>query len=398
MPSTRLQLSLAYFLYFVTLGLVLPYFPAYLQGRGLDPVRIGWVMAAGPLARIVVPPLLGLAADRRRGPRFWGSVAAWGALAGLLLMWAPGGALLLYAGAVVYSLFAAPSMPLLDATTVRHAPDRFGLIRLWGSVGYVLTSFGLGALFPALPPGVIITSAAAAQGLFASYLTATRAGDAPVEGRAGWGDQPKVLRGSAVWLLLVTVLLSRMAAGPFAGFYIIFVGEAGYGGDVVALTWGIAITTEVCVMLAVDRLIDRAGVARVLAAGVLLDGLRWLFYAHWSSKAALLAVAPVHGLAFAMFYVSGVRALDRLVPRQFRAVMSRARQYFRTTCVTSTSISSGACKVSLSESTLSIISSLRSSRSSIATTADASMTINDYLVQLSPRGPAIRALWRERAP
>lgn len=320
MPSARLQLSLAYFLYFVTLGIVLPYLPAYLQARGLDAVWIGWVMAAGPFARVFVPPLLGLVADRRRGPRFWGSVAAWGTFAGLLVMWAPGGAGLLVAGALVYSLFAAPSMPLLDATTVRHAAERFGLIRLWGSVGYVLTSFGLGSLFPALPPGVIVAGAAASQGLFASYLTAVRIDDSPGAPATGWGALPEVLRGRAIWLLLAAVLLSRAAAGPLSGFYIIFVREAGYGGETVALTWGIAITTEVCVMSAVDRLIDRLGLARVLAAGVLLDALRWFFYAYWNTRGALLAVAPVHGLAFAMFYVSGVRALTDLVPREFRAL------------------------------------------------------------------------------
>ena len=317
--SARLQLSLAYFLFFVTLGLVFPYFPAYLSARGLDAVAIGWVLALGPLARIFVPPLLGLAADRRRGPRFWGVVAAWGALAGMLLMWAPGGLWLLFAGAVVHALFNAPSMPLLDATTLAHDAAHFGRIRLWGSVGYVLTSFGLGTIYPQLPPGVIIASCVGSLLLFAVFLSVARVEDAPAP-RSDWGELPRVLRGRAVWLLLLSLLLTRMAAGPFTGFYIIFVGERGFGGDVVALTWGIAITTEVCVMFAIDRLIDRFGTARVLAAGVLLDGLRWLSYAFITTRAGLLAVAPAHGLAFAMLYVAGVRALTAVIPREFRAL------------------------------------------------------------------------------
>jgi PPP family 3-phenylpropionic acid transporter len=276
-------------------------------------------MAAGPLARVVVPPLLGLAADRRRGPRFWSVVAAWGALCGVLLMWAPGGLPLLYAGAVVYSLFNAPSMPLLDAMTLGRAAARFGHVRMWGSVGYVLTSFTLGTLFPSLPPEVIIASTAGSLLLFSLFLSATRIEDAPTP-RTDWGELPRVLRGRAVWLLLAALLLSRMAAGPLSGFYIIFVNEQGLGGDVVALTWGIAIATEVCVMLGVDRLINRFGPGRVLAAGVLLDALRWLFYSLVATKAALLAVAPAHGLAFAMLYVAGVRALTAIIPREFRAL------------------------------------------------------------------------------
>lgn len=320
--SERLQLSLAYFLYFITLGLVLPYFPPYLRARGLDGVAIGWLLAMGPLMKIAVPPLLGAVADGRRGPRFWGVVAAWGTFGGMLLVWASAGHAALFAGAILYSLFSAPSMSLLDATTVRHVRDgrtRFGRIRVWGSVGYILTSFGLGIAFPALPPDVIIWGLVGSQLVFALFFTATRVEDAPAS-KPVWTDLPHVLRPRVVWLLLLTLFLNRVASSPFNGFYTIFVRDARLGGEVVALTWGIAISTEVFVMLVVDRLIDRFGAGAVLAAGVLLEAARWAAYGFIESQWALLAVAPAHGTAFALLYVGSVRAVTEFVPRQFRAL------------------------------------------------------------------------------
>src|SRR5215213_5123742 len=129
------RISAAYFLYFAAFGLFVPYFPAYLRGRGLDAAAVGWLVALAPLARIVIPPLAGLVADRHRGPRFWGAVAAWGGVAGLSLIAAGPDRLLLLAGTLVFSVFTAPTIPLLDATAVRAGALRFGSIRLWGSFG-----------------------------------------------------------------------------------------------------------------------------------------------------------------------------------------------------------------------------------------------------------------------
>src|SRR3712207_8141817 len=46
--------------------------------------------------------------------------------------------------------------------------------------------------------------------------------------------------------------------------------------SVVALTWAIAVTAEIAMMLAVDRAVDRFGASFVLTAGVTLEAGRWL--------------------------------------------------------------------------------------------------------------------------
>ncbi|MGH9900762.1 MAG: MFS transporter, partial [Pyrinomonadaceae bacterium] len=267
--AERRQLSVAYFLYFATAGLFLPYFPSYLRARGVDGVRIGWILALGPLMRVAVPPLLGFLADRARGPRFWGMVAAWGAVTALAVVWAGDGYAMLLLGAFLYSTFTAPAIPLLDASTVQYmgrTASRFGHIRLWGSVGFVVCSFGLGFAFPGLPAAVIIVSLVGSHLLFALFISAARIEDAPAA-RPHWRELPQLLRKSSVWLLLLTLFLNRAASAPFNGFYTLFVQEGGLGGGVVAWTWGIAITAEIALMTAVDRYIDRFGTGRVLAAG-----------------------------------------------------------------------------------------------------------------------------------
>lgn len=314
------RISAAYFLYFIAFGLYVPYFPAYLRGRGLDAASVGWFVALAPLCRIVIPPLAGLLADRGRGPRFWGAVFAWGAAAGLAVVTAGPGGFMLLTGTLLFSVATAPTIPLLDAAAVAGGAKRFGSIRLWGSLGYLLTSFGLGYFFPSLPGAAIIAALLAAHLLFATYVSLPAEAEATSYRNVAWDEARLLARDARVWLLLSTLFLNRVASAPFNGFYTLFVQDLGLSGRAVALTWGIAIATEVATMILVDRTLGRFGTSAVLAAGVALEAARWIAYSHVRSEAGLLLVAPLHGLAFALLYVASVRFVTEIAPAGLRSL------------------------------------------------------------------------------
>lgn len=321
MPTARTRISGAYFLYFVTLGLYLPYFPAYLRERGLSTVHIGWLLAIGPLARGVLPPVFGFLADRFKGPHFWGVVTAWGMAAGMLCVQAGDGLTLLLLGVVIYYVGNAATIPLLDATALAYlsrTTGRFGALRLWGSLGFIVTSFGLGVLFPALPMALISASLLASHLLFAGYVTAAPVEEAAPQ-RPAAGELRALLASAPLLALMLGLFLNRVASASFVGFYTIYVQDLGLPGDVVAWTWGIAVTVEVGIMLVVDRLIDRYGAGKVLTAGFLLEALRFGAYAFVTSRAGLLALAPGHGIAFTLGYVATVRLALQIVPDRLRA-------------------------------------------------------------------------------
>ena len=155
--------------------------------------------------------------------------------------------------------------------------------------------------------------------LFAAYVSIPVGGEVTTA-RVAWGEARLLIRDRRVWLLLSTLFLNRVASAPFNGFYTLFVQDLGLSGRVVAFTWGIAITTEVAVMLFVDRALNRFGTSAVLAAGVALESVRWLAYAHVRSEGELLLLAPLHGLAFALLYVAGVRYVAEVVREGLRSL------------------------------------------------------------------------------
>ena len=63
-----LKLGLFYAAYFLYGGVQLPFFPLWLESRGLDASAIGVVIAVPMVVRIIFTPIIGHQADRRSAP------------------------------------------------------------------------------------------------------------------------------------------------------------------------------------------------------------------------------------------------------------------------------------------------------------------------------------------
>jgi PPP family 3-phenylpropionic acid transporter len=57
-------------------------------------------------------------------------------------------------GMAVLHFFWSASLPLVEALTLGHLaanPERYGRIRLWGSIGFIVTVMGVGLLLDVAP-------------------------------------------------------------------------------------------------------------------------------------------------------------------------------------------------------------------------------------------------------
>ncbi|MFO0459863.1 MAG: MFS transporter, partial [Burkholderiales bacterium] len=150
-----------YFAYFAWVGIFSPYLSLWFDARGLSIGEIAVLMALPQLLRIVAPPFWGWLADRG-GRRV--AILRGAAIGGLVVVAAfpLASRPLEYAGLMLLLFFlTAAQMPIGEAIALdvaRGDAGRYGRMRLWGSVGFILTvvaggpvldAFGLGAL-PAL--------------------------------------------------------------------------------------------------------------------------------------------------------------------------------------------------------------------------------------------------------
>ena len=142
------RLSAFYALYFSTLGLILPFWSVYLDAAGFSASQIGALVGAMLGLKIIAPYLWGQLADHlgRRLPII--RLAA--LLAGLSFAAVPlfDGFWPLLAVVILFAFFWNAALPQFEAITFNHLrerADRYGQIRVWGSVGFIFASVGLGA-------------------------------------------------------------------------------------------------------------------------------------------------------------------------------------------------------------------------------------------------------------
>src|SRR5215207_741553 len=136
-----------YFFYFAYLGTFAPFFSLYLESVGLTPFDIGVVMSLPQVTRIIAPHLWSWLADRSAAPV---RVVRLTGLAGTLVfisIFAGVQFALIAATIFAMTFFWSAALPLMEATTLSHLGDetsRYGPVRVWGSVGFIVAVVGAG--------------------------------------------------------------------------------------------------------------------------------------------------------------------------------------------------------------------------------------------------------------
>lgn len=307
MPYWRL--SGFYFFYFGALGVIVPYWGLYLQTLGFGPAEIGELMAVIMATKIIAPNVWGWIADHT------GRRMVIVRLASLL-------ALLTFAGvflardfwrlALVMSLFSFfwnASLPQFEVVTFNYLGTRihrYAQIRLWGSVGFILTVIALGQALEwrgaELVPQAVLVSFVGVW--LASLLVPER------DGPAAHDQQPtlvSVLKRPEVLAFLTVCLLMQAGHGAYYAFYSIYMKGHGYSSGMIGWLWAVGVIAEVVVFLGMHRLLHRFGAGRVLLASLSLAALRWLLTGGLPGYPLIMLGAQIlHAATFGTFHAAAI--------------------------------------------------------------------------------------------
>src|SRR6185436_14961926 len=141
--------KLFYFCWFAAMGMYIPYISLYFRSVGLDLAQIGLLVALPGLIQIAATPLWGAFADALRIHRALLPLVIAGAMAPVLLISRSSGFELLLALVALVAVFTAPVAPLSDSATLALLGanrSRYGAQRVWGAVGWSLSTLLAGTL------------------------------------------------------------------------------------------------------------------------------------------------------------------------------------------------------------------------------------------------------------
>jgi MFS transporter, PPP family, 3-phenylpropionic acid transporter len=204
-----------YLLHFATMGITLPFLPAYYRSLQLSGTEIGVLLAMSPLLALAAPLLWGHLADRTgRADRVLSTVAL-GTCLGFLPLVAVQRFGPLAVTCFAYAFFASSITTVIDSLTLRRvelAGGSYSRIRLFGSVGFVLSSTAFGVVVPELDVRVVWASLALMTCAFAWSLS-IRARSAPSRALPPLAGL-RLLREPDIAVLLASTVLHWIACAP----------------------------------------------------------------------------------------------------------------------------------------------------------------------------------------
>ncbi len=308
------RLSGFYFFYFASIGALIPYWSLYLKSLGFDARDIGTLMALIMATKIVSPNVWGWIADhtgrRMRIVRLGGLLSTltfFGVFFGHDFWWL---ALVM----LVFSFFWNATLPQFEATTLNHLGDqshRYSGIRLWGSIGFIVTVAALGPVLDRqgawVLPWVLVF-------VFAGIWLASLTVPERVAGHRSLDHEPlrRVLRRPEVLALLVVCFLLQASHGPYYTFYSLYMEEYGYTRTTIGQLWALGVIAEVGVFLLMHRWVPRFGLRLLLLASLALTSLRWVLIGEFPDALAPIVVAQcLHAASFGIYHAVAIQLIHR---------------------------------------------------------------------------------------
>ncbi|HZS63882.1 MAG TPA: MFS transporter [Xanthobacteraceae bacterium] len=311
------RLALFYAALFVVIGIQLPFFPVWLQAKGLDAQMIGFVLAAPMVVRVFAIPFVTRIADRRRMLRGVIVAASCAAAAGNLALDFSQGAMAILIVFSLASMAFTPIMPLAEAYALRGLARHrraYGPVRLWGSAAFIAGSLGAGWIGDSMAPRNLIWLIVAAAGA----ATLAAAALAPAREAAGGGAVEPPYRG---FLRTPGFAAATAAAGLIQASHAVYYGfssldwkTAGLDGTVIGALWGIGVLAEITLFAVSGRLPAWVTPGALLTLGGAGAVLRWIMMALGPPNVALPLVQCLHGLSFGATHLGAIGFVARAAP------------------------------------------------------------------------------------
>ena len=316
------RLSGFYFFYFAFVGAFSPYWSLYLQSLDFDAVQIGILMSLLMVARIFSPTVWGWLADHvgkrarvLQAAAVCGSISYGGFFLGDSYPW-------VFGVMLVMSFFWSASLPLLEAITLSHLKDRtdkYGYIRSWGSLGFVLAVVGIGYVLESVMIAWllwIILGFKLAMVFFSYQLTDRDV----IQYAAGLESIWQICARREVAIFLLSSFLMLFAHGAYYTFFSIYLVDHGYDKGFIGWLWAIGVISEIGIFFIMPWLMRRIRIAYILIFSFICAIARFTLIGHYVAWPIVIVLAQtLHAATYGLHHIAAMTLVHRFFQEHHQA-------------------------------------------------------------------------------
>ena len=319
----QIAMWLSYFLYWGGSAAFMAYISLYYESVNLSGRQIGQLSSIPFFISLVSSVVFGFLSDTSRRNHLLLRITTIGLIIVLMVFPRAQTFWLLFPTALIYSVFQAPTNPILDDTTLNtlDKPENYGKVRTGGSIGWGLVVLLTGFLIDNLGFGIPVIFYINIAFLLVFFLIIGLV-PSPKKDTAENEEKPtlktlgRMMANPGVFLLFIVIIIWGMGEASISNFLFLHIKHLGGSSTLMGTALSISLVGEIVTFNFANRIQKKVGEFRMvlLAFGVLII---WLSGLSLIKDPNLIPAFQIFGGAgFALMQSGSVAYINRKAPRE----------------------------------------------------------------------------------
>jgi PPP family 3-phenylpropionic acid transporter len=309
------------FSFYMTMCIVVTFFPLYFDYKGYSKIQIGMLYSVGPLIGIFSNLAWGLISDKYQTVKKIMILLLTGQIIAAYLIFHTDLFALLYVIVGVFFFFQQPVNSLNDSQlmlSVSQSGKSYASFRIWGSIGFAFAAGFFGLLLKIYGSGltfILCTSCIFISLVLAFFLKDARKRQSKIE----FSGIFKIIGSQKFLWFLFLVMTMSVAHRMNDGFLALYLRQLGAPDTIIGYAWATSALSEIPVFFLLSRFGHRFKELPLLAFAGLVYSIRFLIMGYVQNPDWVVWIQLLHSLSFGIFIFTAIRYIGQLMPDEYRS-------------------------------------------------------------------------------
>ena len=300
-------LALFYFFYFAIVGIYIIFMPKVLAMVAYSPSEIGIIFGAAPLVRFLLPFVF--SRGRKLDARVFNLAILVMFISSISFYFSLHSFYALFISNIGLGIGMSLILPYIEILALEVVgKERYGKVRLYGSVGFVLVALILVRYLSSPDVALSYLLILASITSLVAFIIVKIVGKTQ-EMKQDSKNDVKLLKHWKLWLSL---MLMQVSFGAYYNFFTIYETAYGVTLDMTINLWVFGVIVEIFMLFYQGKLL-KLNLLYILEITTLSAVVRWmLLYLFPQNLVVLFFAQSLHALSFALFYSAAISYLHQL--------------------------------------------------------------------------------------
>ena len=312
-------LSTFYFFYFSIIGVYIIFLPKVLSTIGYSATEIGIIFATAPMIRFLLP--FAFIKGLKLNAKAFNIALLFMLSSSISFYFTRDSFINLLLSNIGMGIGLSLILPYIEVIALEEVgKQRYGKIRLFGSIGFILVALVLVKYLNSADIAFIFLMTLAFFTSIFAFTIVKKAHNIKTKQENSPTNDINLLKDWQLWLGLT---LMQVSFGAFYNFFTIYETDFGVSLDMTIYLWSFGVLAEIIMLYFQGKLLNK-NLLVILQISILLTAIRWfLVFLYPQNLAIMFFTQAIHAFSFALFHSTAIIYLFGLYKHR-----SLAQQFF----------------------------------------------------------------------